>query len=65
MSQFHWHVVDAHSFPLTVPDFPELSQQGAYSALEVYTSKDIQDIVNYAGPVRKPLTYFFKKKVNL
>jgi hexosaminidase len=49
MSQFHWHVVDSQSFPLTVPGFPELSQKGAYSASEVYSSADIQDIVTYAG----------------
>jgi hexosaminidase len=51
MSQFHWHVVDAQSFPLTVPDFPELSQKGAYSAQEVYSSNDVQEIVKYAGTV--------------
>ena len=60
MSQFHWHVVDAQSFPLTIPGFPELSQQGAYSAQEIYSSNDIQDIVKYAGVVRRPLSY--KKK---
>ncbi|KAF8817042.1 N-acetylhexosaminidase [Phlegmacium glaucopus] len=49
MSQFHWHVVDSQSFPLTIPGFPELSQKGAYSAQEVYSSKDVQDIVTYAG----------------
>jgi glycosyl hydrolase family 20 len=61
MSQFHWHVVDAQSFPLTIPGFPELSQQGAYSTQEVYSSSDIEDIVNYAGVVRRPFSY--KKKV--
>ena len=60
MSQFHWHVVDAQSFPLTIPGFPELSQKGAYSAHEVYSSDDIQDIVTYAGVVRGPL--FYNKK---
>ena len=57
MSQFHWHVVDSQSFPLTIPEFPELSQQGAYSAQEVYSSNDVQDIVKYAGAVRRPLSY--------
>jgi hexosaminidase len=56
MSQFHWHVVDAQSFPLTIPGFPELSQ-GAYSAQDVYSSDDVQDIVTYAGVVRRPLSY--------
>jgi N-acetyl-beta-hexosaminidase len=52
MSQFHWHVVDSQSFPLTIPGFPELSQKGAYSSSEVYSSADVQDIVTYAGAVR-------------
>ena len=55
MSQFHWHVVDAQSFALSIPGFPELSQQGAYSAQEVYSSEDVQEIVTYAGVVRRPL----------
>ncbi|KAF8964336.1 N-acetylhexosaminidase [Flammula alnicola] len=49
MSQFHWHVVDSQSFPLTIPGFPELSQKGAYSASQVFSSADVQDIVTYAG----------------
>lgn len=52
MSQFHWHVVDSQSFPLTIPGFPELSQKGAYSSSEVYSSADVQDIITYAGAVR-------------
>jgi hypothetical protein len=62
MSQFHWHAVDAQSFPLTIPGFPELSQQGAYSDQEVYSSNDVLDIVSYAGAVRRPLSY---KKSNI
>ncbi|PPQ70615.1 hypothetical protein CVT25_011981 [Psilocybe cyanescens] len=49
MSQFHWHVTDSQSFPLTVPGFPELAQKGAYSTQEIYSSADVQDIVTYAG----------------
>lgn len=52
MSAFHWHIVDSQSFPLVVAEFPELAQKGAYSAEEVYTPNDVQDIVNYAGAVR-------------
>jgi len=51
MSQFHWHVVDSQSFPLTIPEFPELAQKGAYSSQEIYSSADIKDVVNYAGAV--------------
>jgi len=56
MSQFHWHVVDSQSFPLTIPGFPELSQQGAYSPDNVYSSEDVKDIVEYAGAVRRFLS---------
>ncbi|KAF9533274.1 beta-hexosaminidase [Crepidotus variabilis] len=49
MSQFHWHIVDSQSFPLIVPEFPELAQTGAYSSGEVYSPSDVQDIVTYAG----------------
>lgn len=62
MSQFHWHVVDAQSFPLMIPKFPELSQKGAYSDQEVYSSDDVQDIVNYAGVVRGPHYYVYEKE---
>jgi hexosaminidase len=50
---FHWHVVDSQSFPLEVPGFTELSQKGAYSADEIYSTSDVQDIVAYAGAVSK------------
>ena len=50
---FHWHVVDSQSFPLEVAGFEELSQKGAYSANEIYSTSDVQDIVAYAGAVSK------------
>lgn len=49
MSTFHWHVVDSQSFSLVVPEFPEISAKGAYSADEVYNPSDVQDIVTYAA----------------
>lgn len=51
MSVFHWHIVDSQSFPLEVPGFPELSQQGAYSARDTYSTVDVKDIVTYAAEV--------------
>ena len=42
---------------MTVPEFPELSRLGAYSAQEVYSTDDVQAIVEYAGAVCRPLSY--------
>jgi hexosaminidase len=50
---FHWHITDSQSFPLEVPGFPELSQKGAYSSDEIYSTSDVQEIVAYAGAVSK------------
>lgn len=44
-------MVDSQSFPLQVPGFLELSQQGAYSSSSVYSPSDVKDIVAYAGAV--------------
>ncbi|KAK2465291.1 hypothetical protein APHAL10511_002645 [Amanita phalloides] len=49
LNTFHWHVVDAQSFPLVVPGFEEVTQQGAYSADLTYTPLDVQDIIQYAA----------------
>jgi N-acetyl-beta-hexosaminidase len=52
INHFHWHIVDAQSFPLIVPGFEELAQKGAYSASQVYTPSDVKDIFAYAAAVR-------------
>ncbi|KAF7357419.1 Beta-hexosaminidase [Mycena sanguinolenta] len=49
INMFHWHIVDSQSFPLSLPQFPELAQQGAYSTSEVYSPADVQAIVSYAA----------------
>lgn len=59
LNTFHWHVVDSQSFPLEVPEFPELSEMGAYSPEEFYSVKDVQDIVEYASAVRTPKLHTF------
>ena len=51
MNQFHWHVVDSHSFPLQIPSFEEVADKGAYSSDMIYTPADVQDIVTYAAEV--------------
>ncbi len=49
MNVFHWHVVDDHSFPLVLAQFPELAQKGAYSAKAVYSKDAVERILARAG----------------
>ena len=49
INTFHWHVVDSQSFPLEVPGFANITTLGAYSATDVYTAADVQNIVTYAA----------------
>jgi hexosaminidase len=49
LTTFHWHMVDSQSFPLEVPEFPELSAKGAYGSSLVYSTNDVQNIVTYAA----------------
>ncbi len=50
LNQFHWHVVDSQSFPLSLPgDYGRLSEQGAYSASMVYSQAEVKELVEYAG----------------
>ena len=55
LNQFHWHIVDSQSFPLQIPGFTDLAAKGAYSSWQQYSTKDVSDIVAYAGAVS--LTY--------
>lgn len=41
-----------------MPNYPELADQGAYSADAVYTPEDVAEIVSYAGAVR-PIPFRF------
>ncbi|EDQ88026.1 uncharacterized protein MONBRDRAFT_37688 [Monosiga brevicollis MX1] len=47
----HLHLVDDQSFPVVVPEFPHLSEEGAWHNVHpnVYTPQDLEDLVNYAG----------------
>ena len=48
MNVFHWHLTDTHSFPLEIKSIPELTEWGAYSKHQIYSQKDIKEIVEYA-----------------
>jgi hexosaminidase len=48
MNVLHWHLTDDHSFPLSLPFFPDLAQMGAYSSRAIYSPDSVRDIVQYA-----------------
>ncbi|KAJ2417183.1 Glucosamine-6-phosphate isomerase (Glucosamine-6-phosphate deaminase) (GNPDA) (GlcN6P deaminase), partial [Coemansia sp. RSA 2530] len=48
MNVFHWHIVDAQSWPVESKTFPDLQNKGAYGANMRYSYKDVQEIIDYA-----------------
>ncbi|KAJ1950580.1 Glucosamine-6-phosphate isomerase (Glucosamine-6-phosphate deaminase) (GNPDA) (GlcN6P deaminase) [Linderina pennispora] len=48
MNVFHWHVVDAHSWPIESKTYPELAQKGAYASNMQYSYSDVKDLIQYA-----------------
>lgn len=49
LNQMTFHISDAQSFPLQLPGkLSKLSEAGSYDG-QVYTAKDIADLVDYAG----------------
>lgn len=48
LNVFHWHIVDAQSFPLYVESVPELAEKGAYDTDSIYNKTFIQEVINVA-----------------
>ena len=48
MNVFHFHIVDAPSFPYESRTFPELSDAGAYDSAHVYSQGDLADLIDFA-----------------
>ncbi|CAG8772503.1 16767_t:CDS:2, partial [Cetraspora pellucida] len=47
---FHWHIVDATSWPVVSEVYPELSEKGSYDPkYMVYTKDDIKKVIEYAN----------------
>jgi hexosaminidase len=51
MNVLHLHLTDSQSFPvqLTTGYGPSITEHGAYSANEVYSVKDLQDLIEYGN----------------
>ncbi|KAI4323320.1 hypothetical protein L6164_022935 [Bauhinia variegata] len=47
LNVFHWHITDAHSFPLVVPSEPSLAEKGSYGSDMQYSPVDVRKIVEY------------------
>lgn len=48
LNTFHWHITDSQSFPFVMDSLPKMKEYGAYSQKKVYTTSDIQEVVEYA-----------------
>lgn len=49
LNVLHWHLVDAESYPLSVPQYPKLSGSGAWNSKSVYSAQDLESVVSYAN----------------
>ncbi|CAH0550467.1 unnamed protein product [Brassicogethes aeneus] len=48
LNVFHWHVSDSQSFPLVLPNLPQLAKHGAYAPDLVYKPEEVKEMVEFA-----------------
>ncbi|CAL8095478.1 unnamed protein product [Orchesella dallaii] len=48
MNMLHWHISDTNSFPFYSKRIPHMTTYGAYSKSQIYTPKDVKELVLYA-----------------
>ncbi len=48
MNILHWHIVDEQYFPYRMETYPEISEKGSYHPRRVYTTDDIQLVIEEA-----------------
>lgn len=49
MNTLHWHIIDAHSFPMEVKQYNMLHLAGSFAPYAFYKHEDVNRIVNYAA----------------
>ncbi|KAL1493804.1 hypothetical protein ABEB36_009492 [Hypothenemus hampei] len=48
LNVFHWHLSDSQSFPMILPNVPQLAKTGSYSPQETYSSEEVKALVEFA-----------------
>ncbi|KAF9413599.1 hypothetical protein HW555_008244 [Spodoptera exigua] len=49
LNTFHWRISDVTSFPLYLPEIPQLFEYGSYGRNYKYTKEDVRAVVKRAG----------------
>lgn len=49
LNTFHWRISDVTSFPLFLPEVPQLFEYGSYGRNFMYTKEDVRAVVKRAG----------------
>ncbi|CAH1642541.1 unnamed protein product [Spodoptera littoralis] len=49
LNTFHWRISDVTSFPLYLPEVPQLFEYGSYGRAYMYSKEDVRAVVKRAG----------------